>query len=324
MKRGLVLGKYMPVHNGHLNLIDFALTVCDELIVWVCESDQEKMPGQIRLKWIQEIYKNNPRVVPVLFQYNESDLPNTSVSDEEVSYVWSQAIKTNLPKIDVIITSEKYGDYVAEYLNIEHCFFKTTKMVSATLVRTQPYQYWHEIPEPVKPYYYKKICLLGTESTGKTTLVQKLAAYFNGDYVLEVGREVVPDSNECTFNDLEVIAKEHAIAIQNKASLQNRILFVDTDIHITKSYADYLFNSELEAEPWIIQANHCDLYLYLDKDAPYIQDGTRFSEDDRNTLDSYHKNTLKKQGINYQLIQGNWDDRFKKCVEAVKDMFMNL
>ncbi|MCW3786009.1 AAA family ATPase [Marinilabiliaceae bacterium AAT] len=72
------------------------------------------------------------------------------------------------------------------------------------------------------------------------------------------------------------------------------------------------------------QANQCDLYLYLDKDAPYVQDGTRLTEDDRNTLDSYHKNTLKKHGINYHLIQGNWDERFNKCVEAVKNMFSDL
>ena len=33
MRRGLVIGKFMPVHKGHLALIDFALTQCDELIV---------------------------------------------------------------------------------------------------------------------------------------------------------------------------------------------------------------------------------------------------------------------------------------------------
>jgi HTH-type transcriptional repressor of NAD biosynthesis genes len=33
MIRGLVIGKFMPVHNGHIALINFAASQCDELIV---------------------------------------------------------------------------------------------------------------------------------------------------------------------------------------------------------------------------------------------------------------------------------------------------
>jgi HTH-type transcriptional regulator, transcriptional repressor of NAD biosynthesis genes len=31
MKRGLVIGKFMHIHNGHIALIDFAASQCDEL-----------------------------------------------------------------------------------------------------------------------------------------------------------------------------------------------------------------------------------------------------------------------------------------------------
>mgnify|MGYP003834889701 CR=1 FL=1 len=33
MKRGLVIGKFMLVHKGHIALINFAASQCDELIV---------------------------------------------------------------------------------------------------------------------------------------------------------------------------------------------------------------------------------------------------------------------------------------------------
>ncbi len=321
MKRGLVLGKFMPVHNGHVRLINYALSVCDELIVWICVSDLETMSGEIRFQWMKEIYKHNIRVVPVLFKYKEDNLPNTSVSSRGVSRVWANEIRHNLPDIDVFISSEKYGDYVAEFLGIEHRFYPVSKTVSATEIRTSPYLFWNEIPDPVKPYYFKKVCLLGTESTGKSTLTQMLANYFHGDCILEVGRDVVDNSNECEYEDLKVIAREHALAIRKKEILKNKILFVDTDIHITKSYAQFLFSRELTVESWIKEANQCDLYLYLDNDAPFVQDGTRLSIENRNRLNFSHKRILKESNITYELITGSWENRFKQCVEAVEKIF---
>jgi HTH-type transcriptional repressor of NAD biosynthesis genes len=317
MKRGLVLGKYMPIHKGHVDLIEYALSICDEVIVWLCVSDQETMPANLRFEWVKQTFEKDKRVHPVLFEYDESVFPNSSVSSREVSRIWSTVIKEQLPPIDVIVTSEKYGDYVAEYLQIKHCFFETKRLVSATHIRLQPYKYWEDMVDEVKSYYFKKVCLLGTESTGKSTLTKKLANYFGGDSVAEAGRDIVDDSNECVFEDLSLIAQEHAKAILAKEQAVNRILFVDTDIHITQSYAHFLFDRELKVDDWIVAANRCDLYLYLDNDAPYIQDGTRLSEEDRNRLDASHKQELKKAGIPFILISGNWEERFARAIEEV-------
>lgn len=35
MKKGLVIGKFMPIHKGHIKLIDYALNNCDTLIILV-------------------------------------------------------------------------------------------------------------------------------------------------------------------------------------------------------------------------------------------------------------------------------------------------
>ena len=96
-----------------------------------------------------------------------------------------------------------------------------------------------------------------------------------------------------------------------------RILFIDTDINTTKSYSKFLFHQKLEVENWIEKANKCDLYLYLDNDAPFIQDGTRLSEEDRNKLDSFHKKQLNESGIKYFIINGNWNQRFEKSLKVI-------
>lgn len=324
MRKGLVLGKFMPIHTGHVNLINYALSVCDIVVVWVCVSNKETMNGDIRLNWVKEIFKDNKRIQPLLFNYDESILPSTSESSQSVSKVWAEAIKENIPDVNVIVSSEKYGDYLATYLNIEHCYYAIPKEVSATDIRENPYKNKDFIPEVVKPYYQRKICILGTESTGKSTLVENLAAHFQADFVPEVGREVVEHSNECTPNDLKIIATKHAELIMEKENKSSGLLFVDTDIHITKSYAKFLFDEVLDVEDWIMKANCCDLYLYLDNDVPYVQDGTRLSEADRNTLDTYHQQELEKAGISFIHINGHWDERFAMAVREVEKCMKGL
>lgn len=317
MRRGLVLGKFMPIHNGHIKLIEHAASHCDLLYVWVCVSQNEIMKASVRFHWVKEIFKDNPKIEPVLFEYDESILPNTSESSREISAIWSKAIKQYLPQIDVIISSERYGDFVAEYLNIEHIYYPGNRVTSARMIRENPYKNWHFIPDVVKPYFYRKICILGTESTGKTTLVKKLANYFNADYVSEAGREIVENTNTCQSDDLLKIAEAHANKILLKEKDLNRMLFIDTDINITKSYSQFLFNQKLEVDNWIENANKCDLYLYLDNDSPFVQDGTRLTENNRNKLDSFHKKQLNESGINYFIINGNWNQRFETSLNVI-------
>jgi HTH-type transcriptional repressor of NAD biosynthesis genes len=317
MRRGLVLGKFMPIHKGHIKLIEHALLNCDRLIIWVCVSNKETIPASMRLYWVTKIFEDNPKIEPVLFEYDETVFPNTSESSRVVSKIWSEEIKQNLPPIDVIMSSEKYGDFVAEYLNIEHIYYPISRVTSATDIRNNPYKNWQFIPEIVKPYFYRKICILGTESTGKSILTKELANYFNCDYVSEVGRDIVENTNTCQVEDLNKIAETHANKIILKERELKRILFIDTDINTTKSYSKFLFHQKLEVENWIEKANKCDLYLYLDNDAPFIQDGTRLSEEDRNKLDSFHKKQLNESGIKYFIINGNWNQRFEKSLKVI-------
>jgi len=50
-------------------------------------------------------------------------MPDKEEADREVSKFWADYLKTRFPKVDVIFSSEKYGDFVAEYMSIEHQSF---------------------------------------------------------------------------------------------------------------------------------------------------------------------------------------------------------
>ncbi len=44
-KNGLTLGKYMPLHYGHMYLINTAAKGCDKLTVLACSIKSEPIPG---------------------------------------------------------------------------------------------------------------------------------------------------------------------------------------------------------------------------------------------------------------------------------------
>ena len=53
MKRGFLLGKFMPPHAGHVSLIEAARRLVDELTILVCSLPDDPIPGQVRLEWMR-------------------------------------------------------------------------------------------------------------------------------------------------------------------------------------------------------------------------------------------------------------------------------
>lgn len=323
-KKGLVLGKFMPLHTGHVAMMEFALQHCEVLVVMLCVSDKEPISGALRKSWLDSTFSNNDRVEVALVEYDEAVLPNSSVSSREMSALWSDYIRAHFPGIDVFISSEPYGDYVAEYLGIEHRCFDENRMqvpVAASAILRNPFLYWSYIAAAARPWFVKKICISGSESTGKSTLAERLALYFETAFVPEMAREVIGTTDEVVFDDLLKIATLHAATINERLSLANKILICDTDVNITKSYAQYLFKQPLVVPDWIDAANQFHLHLFLDTDCPYVQDGTRLSEMERNALSEYHERQLQENGIAYVKIGGSWEERFEQAKAIIKETF---
>ena len=52
MKRGFILGKFMPPHAGHVTLIQAARALVDELTVLLCSTPEDEIPGEERAQWL--------------------------------------------------------------------------------------------------------------------------------------------------------------------------------------------------------------------------------------------------------------------------------
>lgn len=321
MVKAFVFGKFLPFHKGHEAMINFALSKCDFLTVLICCSDREQIPANTRQEWITKTFEAETRIGVRIFNYSESELPNTSVASKDVSGIWSAKFKILFPDYQLVITSEEYGDYVASFMGIEHIAFDIPKRlfpVSATAVRNDIFGNWKFLPDSVKPYFAIKVAILGTESVGKTTMTELLARHFKCSAVREAGRDLIADSNAFELEDLYLVAAEHAKRIDRQVSGESPLIIIDTDIHITKSYACFMFGKDLEVDDSIMISNKSDLHLYLNNDVAFVQDGSRLSESDRNLLDRSHRAILDQHGIAITEINGNWDHRFLKAVTAIE------
>ena len=323
MVKAFVFGKFLPFHKGHEAMINFALANCDFLTVLVCCSDKENIQDTYRKAWIEKAFEKEKNIEIRTFNYLESELLNTSESSESVSKIWAEVFKKQLPDYSLLITSEEYGNFVAAFRNIQHIAFDIPKKlypVSATAVRNDVFNNWQFVPDSVKPDLLLKVVILGTECTGKTTLTEKLAKYFNCSFVSEAGRDIIANSNSFTFNDLYLVASEHATRIDKSILADSPLVIIDTDIHTTKSYSLFTFEKELEISTDIYNSNRANIYLYLNNDIEYLQDGTRLSEADRNLLDLSHRQVLTNHNIEIIEVKGDWDERFEKAVEQINKL----
>ncbi len=168
-----------------------------------------------------------------------------------------------------------------------------------------------------------KIVLFGPESTGKTTLSQQLARYYNTVWVPEYAREYLQDkwNNErktCEPKDLLPIA-EGQMRLENELTKKaTNILICDTDLLETKVYSEayYIGNCDSILEKHALQ-NSYDLYLLTYIDVPWETDDLRDKPGEREEMFSYFEETLKKYSKNFITLKGSKKERLNKAINHI-------
>lgn len=308
MTRGLVIGKFMPIHRGHVALIRFAASQCDELIVSMSFTPNDPIPPAQRFDWIKAIFADDANIKPAMVEDNFDDdtLPLT-----ERTRIWAAFIRRTYPHIDVIFSSETYGEPFAANLGAKHVVYDLGRRitpVSATRIREKPLTHWEFIPEEVRPYFVKKICFFGAESTGKSYMSEKMAARYNTVFVPEVARELIT-TNTFTVDDIVRIGIAHDARIQQLSRQANRFLFCDTDAITTQIYSDYYLHTIPSILYTLEAKTKYDQYFLFDVDVPWVQDGLRDLGHKRREMFDIFKSALEQRNIPYHLVSGNWQER---------------
>jgi HTH-type transcriptional repressor of NAD biosynthesis genes len=321
MKRGLVIGKFMPIHNGHIALINFAASHCDELIVSMSFTPEDKIDPILRFKWIKDIFKDQPNIKPAIIA---DDFDDENLPLNERTNIWAIRMREVYPKIDILFSSEYYGAPFALNLQAEHILFDEPRKfipVSATLIRNNPFQYWEFIPKEVRPYFVKKICFFGPESTGKSTMAEKMALHYHTTFVPEVARELIT-SNDITVDDIIKIGIVQTERVKEKTNIANKLVFCDTDLITTKIYSQHYLNEVPQILNDLENEVSYDLYFLLDIDVEWVADHLRDFGDKRLEMFNLFKDELEKRGIDYIQISGNYKEREEKIKKIIDSILL--
>jgi len=101
-------------------------------------------------------------------------------------------------------------------------------------------KHWEFLPQAVRPYFVKRVCVFGPESTGKSTLARDLARHFGTVYAWEYARPMLdPQGGECRGVDDIVRIVRGQVATENALARQaNRVLICDTDVLTSTIWSD--------------------------------------------------------------------------------------
>ena len=312
----MVLGKFLPPHKGHQYLIDFAANFVEELTVVVGTLKSEPISGELRYQWLRDMY-------PKLNIVHLTDENPQKPSEHKYFWnIWRTSLLKVLPyKPDYVFASEDYGYRLAQELGAKFISVNKSRdiiQISGTKIREKPFKYWDYLPDPVKNYFLKRIYILGSESTEKSTLTQNLAKHYQTNFVPKYfktyleGKKGVLTKEDISFIAQGQIASEKAL-LKNA----NKIFFSDRDLLKTSIWDDFLYQS---CEPWIKELsyqNNYDLYLLTDIENSYIHQ-------EQDSFMQQCIEELEKRNLPYVRLSGSWDDHFIQACNSINKLIENL
>jgi len=339
-KRGLVVGKFSPLHKGHEYLIKNVFNQCEEVVV-ISYSRPEfpSCSAKVREQWIKSVFPS-ATVLCVDAATVESwragsawdlSMPINSEADHMHRDFTYQILSSKLGlEVDAVFTSEEYGDGFAQFLSdsstgfgipVEHvCVDLNRQMypVSGSLMRSTRNHEDGLIDQSVDAdFRVQKVLFLGAESTGKSTLSRLLSAQFNEPLVEEYGRELWEEKNgELTPEDLIDIC---AVQTENEDTAQrnaSNFIFCDTSPITTLCYSEAIFKQRCDVISAFAERPYHHVFLCR-PDFPLVQDGTRGNDEFRQWQDKWYLQELVARGISYFELKGSLLHKIKAVGELI-------
>jgi HTH-type transcriptional regulator, transcriptional repressor of NAD biosynthesis genes len=341
-QRGLVVGKFSPLHRGHELIINRAREECDE--VFLLSYSKPEMPGCEAIRrdrWLSAIFPDahhravtderlrrwiKPGDGPLEVPANDAD---ETTHRRFCGFMCRQVFGVT---VDAVFTSEDYGGEFAEELTryfreghpacraVKHVLVDRSRQqlpVSGTLLRQDIHAYREWLSPLVYASFVQRVCLLGGESSGKSTLAGALAEALKTQYVAEYGRELWDaKSGRLIFDDLRHIAEVQIQREEEAAGRANRFLFCDTSPLTTLFYSHHLFG---KAEPTLekLADRSYDFTILCAPDFSFVQDGTRQPETFRTFQHGWYLDELARRNIAYRLVGGSPEARVLQVRELL-------
>lgn len=324
-QRGLVVGKFSPPHMGHHYLIDTAMSQSKQLWLLVVDSPvgEPQLDADKRVEILSELHPG--AIVKVM--------PDLLIDDN--SEYWAEYTREYLGFTpDAVFTSEQYGEPWAEALGCDHVQVDKARnkfSISGTQVRRDPLNNLEWVKPVTRSHLVKRICVVGAESTGTTTLANALGEHYETVVVPEFGR--VRDERHMVetgkpydwpTEDFYYTATVQQAIEDRLAREANKVLVCDTDAIATHiwhyRYLGY-FNNMVGTKA---MSRDYDLYIVT---SPYgvepEDDGFRFEMERREEMHGMFLDILSNNYRRYIVVEGAHEERMNQATRAIDKILDN-
>jgi NadR type nicotinamide-nucleotide adenylyltransferase len=169
----------------------------------------------------------------------------------------------------------------------------------------------------------KRVCLLGAESTGKTTLAGALASRFGTLWNPEYGRPYTqmgrPAGAPWTSWEFTHIARLHCWYEDVLAGFAHRVLFSDTDAFTTALFHEVYLGSPATEFEDLVERTY-DLFVVCGLDVPWRHDGLRAFEAQRLWMHEQYLQRARESGSPWLLVEGQPEVRIVSAAAAVEQV----
>lgn len=360
---GVVFGSFAPLHQGHLDLIMQAKKENDAgCIVIVCGYDGDKgeplMPHAKRYRYVREFFADDDLVA--VYAINDTELglakyPNGWIGwMNEFEKIFKKATnRFGYDNEDLGIDRPKRVWYVGDeiYYNDLQTMWgeeavlvdrKATNPICATDIRNNPIKNWDKIAYPFRRVFSTNILITGTASEGKSTLVTDLGKYFNAPHSWEWARDYIRESciSDWEFDGIDFMSFLKGQYNLNKKLINspanNGVFFADTDVMVTRMYAEYYAKDETcaltqeEFEKVTVMADELarksrwDKIFLVAPHGMFVDDHERFMNhsgmEERKELFDILCNNIKRTGDwdKVTILTGNYYENFMAVVNYVR------
>jgi NadR type nicotinamide-nucleotide adenylyltransferase len=330
---GLVVGKFAPLHKGHVLVAQRAASLCDRVLI-ISYSNPEP-PGyeaDRREAWLKACFPGATILVVtperLACWLSGGQVPAIPANDasafsqrEFVAMLCDRVLGVT---VDAVFTSEEYGDGFAAHLTqhfrakdrdfpaVHHVMVDRERRavpVSSTELRSNLWRGWDYLPPPVARSLVRRIAFLGGESSGKTALAARLAGELDTEWVPEYGRELwEAKRGVLTYEDLTLIAREQIRREEGAVEAARGFVFCDTSPLTTLFYSLDMFG-EADSELHLAAQRAYTAVVLCAPDFPFAQDGTRRDEAFRQQQHAWYEAQLAARGVAYVTARGSLSDR---------------
>ncbi len=340
---GLVVGKFCPLHRGHELVIRRALAECERVFVlsW-SKPEYRGCEPERRSRWLERLVPEAARLVLTEQRLAELDPPPefAALPENEAdpllqrrfcAFVCERAWQV---RVQAVFASESYAGAFADELT--RCFRRgdpahpgvtavtvdpdrSSVPISGTRLRSELHEHRRFLSPEVYADFVQRIALVGGESTGKSSLAERLARKLDTLHVSEYGRELWEQRDgKLAFDDMLQIAKEQIAREQAAASGANRFLFCDTSPLTTLFYSLELFGC---ADPALeeLAGRSYELVALCAPDFEFVQDGTRQDARFRDRQDRWYREQLDSRGVPFVTLTGTPEARIATLERALRD-----